>query len=210
MSSHSSSEKLITFANKIAQEGKTVLPIDLSVIPSCPQYTSVGHLNEFKRTKVSCHIESNNSITTDAPESPGVSDTLEALRERAKQRGNKLLEVEAVDKHKRQQIENNRLLALLPSMTDTIRSLCLRKNRTKMVKKDLCDDVACAMHLKRYDVNKCLDLIYQCVPEFITIFPEDSELPSTVKVNTSVSYKETRAKVVDFVHQNTVVLTFVA
>ena len=128
--------------------------------------------------------------------------TLDALRQRAIERGRQA-QVKADILHTQiQQEELTKLLTLLPLITDTLRSLSVRKNRTRMVKKDCVEAVVKAMHLKAHDVLQGFEKICAVVPEFLEIIPPDATSPATVHINTAVSYKDVRGKVVEFARSN--------
>jgi hypothetical protein len=137
------------------------------------------------------------------PIGDNVSVTLEALRERAIERGRQA-QIKSDILHTQIQQEGlNQLLTLLPLITDTLRSLSVRKNRTRMVKKDCVEAVVKAMHLKAHDVLQGFEKICTVVPEFLEILPADGTSPATVHINTAVSYKEVRGKVVEYARSNT-------
>ena len=134
-----------------------------------------------------------------------LNDTLESLRERALERG-KLAEKQAEDlKELLRQEEKNKLMSVLPSIADALRSLSVRKKRTNMIKKECAEEVASSLHLKVQEILQSFVVLSSVVPDFIILRPSAGQLPSTVTINTTLPYKEVRRKVLDYVTENTVV-----
>jgi hypothetical protein len=124
--------------------------------------------------------------------------TMEILRERAIQREESArVEAERIKAQVAAE-ETNRLLHMLPSLADTLRSLSMRNNRSHMLKKDCVEGIIAALQLKTHQVQQGFDLLCTIAPEFISIVPAEKGVPATVAVNRATPYKEVRGKVVEY------------
>lgn len=201
-------DKLYSLVAKADENGSTELDVfpDPTVLPPQPAITIVGpSCNKRMRSEISSQDIADwaQDVLNAKPVSDNLNVTLDVLRERAIERGRQAQQKADLLHSQIQQDELNKLLTLLPLITDTLRSLSVRKNRTRMVKKDCVDAVVKAMHLKTHDILQGFEKICSVAPEFLEIIPPDATSPATVHINTAVSYKEVRNKVVEYARSNT-------
>lgn len=201
-------DKVYALVTKAVESDSTELDLfpDPAKLPPQPAVASPSSNSSNKRLR--SEAPSNDiadwaqDILNAKPVGDNLTVTLDVLRARAIERGRQAQIKADILLTQIQQEDLNKLLTLLPLITDTLRSLSVRKNRTRMPKKDCVDAVVKAMHLKAHDVLQGFDKIYAVVPEFLEILPAEAASPATVHINTAISYKDVRSKVVEYARNN--------
>jgi hypothetical protein len=140
-------------------------------------------------------------LYTDTPaagrsDAANLSVTLQSLRENAIARGKRLKEQEEALQAQKKITEEAHARHRLPFIADTLRSLFVRKNRSRMLLKECTGSICSTLYLKSKVVTEAMKLIEQVVPEFFTVLPAAHGVPSTVQINLSTPYKEVRQKLV--------------
>jgi len=132
-------------------------------------------------------------------EDPLEAATYEVLAARAIERGRKANAKAELLKTQVTQEETNKLLALLPAIADSLRSLSRRLNRSRMAKRECVESVAASMHIKHREALSGIDQLASIVPDFVVLESALDGMPTVAHINVGAKYSEVRRIIVEFV-----------
>lgn len=121
---------------------------------------------------------------------------LESIRKLAEKRQKAQEQYDEKKNADMKQLEMTTRMQSLPSIIDTLRSLCISTCRNIRPMKDLINSLAPDMRLQPKELHQRLVLLNEVAPEFINILPADNIVNiTTVRINLDCPYTQVRDKI---------------